>query len=74
MIFYCPQSPPKAYLRREIMIEIKRLESVLSDILTDRYGKLIEVTLEGKDVNNNPDCADSDSGRSAQFRPLHDAV
>ena len=56
------------------MIDIKRLESVLSDILTDRYGKLIEVTLEEKDVNNNPDCADSDSGRSAQFRPLHDAV
>lgn len=56
------------------MIDIKRLESVLSDILTDRYGKLIKVTLEGKNVNNNSDCADSDSGRSAQFHPLHDAV
>lgn len=51
-----------------------RLTAVLSGILTDRYGKLIEVTLEGKNVNNNSDCADSDSGRSAQFHPLHDAV
>ena len=56
------------------MIDIKRLESVLSDILTDRYGKLIEVTLEGKNDNNNPDCPGTDSGRSAQFHPLHDAV
>jgi hypothetical protein len=58
----------------EIMIDIKRLESVLSDILTDRYGKLIEVTLEEKDVNNNPDCADSDSGRSARIHPDFIAV
>ena len=56
------------------MIDIKRLESVLSDILTDRYGKLIEVTLEGKNVNNNSDCADSDSGRSAWFPDVRNVV
>ncbi len=51
-----------------------RLTAVLSGILTDRYGKQIKVTLEGKNVNNNPDCPGTDSGRSAQLHPLHDAV
>lgn len=55
-------------------LDLDRLTAVLSGILSDRHNKQIKVTLEGKNVNNNPDCADSDSGRSAQFRPLHDAV
>lgn len=55
-------------------LNIDRLAAVLSGILTDKYGAKVTVTLEGKDVNNNPDCADSDSFGSAQFHPLHDAV
>lgn len=51
-----------------------RLTSVLSAILSDKYGKRIKVTLEGKDDNNNPDCPGTDSCRSAQLHPLHDAV
>ena len=56
------------------MIDIKRLESMLSGILSDRYNKQIKVKLEGKDDNNNPDCPGTDSCRSAQLHPLHDAV
>ena len=55
-------------------INIDRLTATLSGIMSDRYGKDIKVKLEGKDDNNNPDCPDSDSCRSAQFHPLHDAV
>lgn len=56
------------------MININRLESVLSGILSDRYGKEIAVTLEGEDVNSNSYSADSDSGRSARLHPYLDAV
>ena len=55
-------------------VNIDRLTAVLSGILTDKYNQKITVTTEGKDVNNDSDCPDSDSCRSAQFRPLHDAV
>ena len=55
-------------------VNIDRLAAVLSGILTDRYGAKVTVTLEGKDDNNNPDCPGTDSGRSAQLHPLHDAV
>lgn len=56
------------------MIDIKRLESVLSGILSDRYGKQIAVTLEGKDDNNNPDCSGSDSFGNTRLHHVCDAV
>ena len=55
-------------------VNIDRLTAVLSDILTDKYGKKITVTAEGKDVNNDSDCADSDSIRSARLHHGHVAV
>lgn len=55
-------------------VSIDRLTAVLSGILSDRFNKEVKVTMEGENVNNNSDCADSDSCRSAQLHPLHDAV
>lgn len=55
-------------------LNLDRLAAVLSGILSDRYGKQIAVTLEGKDVNNDPDCHGTDSFGSAQLHSLHDAV
>jgi len=56
------------------MIDIKRLESVLSGILSDRHNRQISVKLEGEDVNNNSDCTDSDSGRSARIPDVRNVV
>ncbi len=55
-------------------VNIDRLTAVLSGILTDKYNQKITVTTEGKDVNNDSDCADSDSGRSARIHPDFIAV
>lgn len=55
-------------------VNIDRLTAVLSGILSDRYNKEVKVTMEGKDVNNDSDCTDTDSVRSARIHPLHDAV
>lgn len=55
-------------------VNIDRLTAVLSGILSDRFNKEVKVTMEGKDVNNNSDCPGTDSCRSAQLHPLHDAV
>lgn len=55
-------------------LNLDRLAAVMSGILSDKYSAKVTVTLEGEDVNNNPDCADSDSGRSARIHPYPDAV
>lgn len=55
-------------------VSIDRLTAVLSGILSDRYSKDVKVTMEGKNVNSNSDCADSDSVRSARLHPYPDAV
>ena len=55
-------------------VNIDRLTAVLSGILSDKYGKQIKVTMEGKNDNSNSDCADSDSVRSARIHPDFIAV
>lgn len=55
-------------------LNLDRLAATLSDILSSKYSKQILVTLEGEDDYNNPDCPGTDSCRSAQLHPLHDAV
>ena len=61
-------------VKEQITVNIDRLTAVLSGILSDKYDKQISVIMEGKDVNNDSDCADSDSGRSARLHPYPDAV
>ena len=57
-------------------LNIDRLTATLSDILSAKYSRQIVVTFkEGEqDDYNNPDCPGTDSCRSAQLHPLHDAV
>ena len=55
-------------------LNIDRLSAVLTEILSDKFSREITVTMEGKDVNNDSDCADSDSGRSARIHPDFIAV
>ncbi len=57
-------------------VNIDRLTATLSDILSSKYSRQISVTFkEGEqDDHNNSDCPGTDSCRSAQLHPLHDAV
>lgn len=55
-------------------VNIDRLTAVLSDVLSDRFGKEIKVTMEGKNDNSNSDRTDSDSIRSARLHPDFIAV
>lgn len=55
-------------------VNIDRLTAVLSGILSDRFRRDVKVTLEGKDVNNNPDCPGTDSCRSARIPTVRNAV
>lgn len=54
---------------------IERLEKVLSDILTDRYGIKIKATMKGEQNDNNNSCRPCpDSGRSARIPDVRNAL
>lgn len=55
-------------------VNIDRLTSVLSDILSDKYGKQIKVTMEGKNDNSNSVSNDSVSGKRAWFPDVRNVV
>lgn len=55
-------------------VNIDRLTAVLSDILSDKYGKQIKVTMEGKNDNSNSVSNNSVPGRSAWFPDVRNVV
>lgn len=55
-------------------INISRLETTLSEILSDRHGKEIKVILEGTNVNSDTDSNNSDPGKRAWFPDVRNVV
>lgn len=55
-------------------LNIDRLTAVLSDILSDRFGKEIKVTMEGKNDNSNSVSCDSVPGKRAWFPDVRNVV
>ena len=55
-------------------VNIDRLTAVLSGILSDRFGKDVKVTMEGKNDNSNSVSNNSDPRRSARFPDVRNVV
>lgn len=55
-------------------VNIDRLTAVLSGILSDRFGKDVKVTMEGKNDNSNSVSCDPVPGKRAWFPDVRNVV